>query len=143
MTESESKVNVFLEKLQKKFNEMKLKEQEEKAQEENLAMSQRFEITTRNFENTVYNSTLYNIREAIKEMPLTASYNVSSDVEEFIYSEYFRAKYPYSSVTSNPGGGFKQVKIILLDEDREKFLYKYGFKVEERQIPETYFVPFK
>lgn len=142
--EEERKMNPTFEKLQKKFTELKLKEQAEQTKLENLDLSDRFEIQTRNFENTVYNSTLYNIKEPVKEVPLMARYNMSNETEEFIYAEYFRSKYPYSSVTFETiGNGQRQLKIVLLDEDREKFLYSRGFTIEVRQIPETYFVPLK
>jgi len=142
MTE-ERVINPMFEKLQKKFNELKLREKEEKIRDENLTLSERFEIQTRNFENTVYNSSLYNIHEPIKEVPLFAYYVMSSELEEFIYAEYFRTKYPYSSVSFENTGAQRRIKITLLDEDRERFLYARGFKVEQRQIPETYFVPLK
>ena len=143
MSEDERKLNPVFEKLQKKFSEMQIKAQQEKAKEENLKMSERFDVQIKNFENTLYNATLYNIREPIKEMPLVAYYTMANEIEEYIYSEYFRTKYPYSSVTFETVGTQRRVKIVLLDEDREKFLYSRGFKVEQRQIPETYFVPFK
>jgi hypothetical protein len=69
---------------------------------------------------------------------------MQNDLEEYIYLEYFRSKYPYSSVTIDVHtNGSRRVKVTLLDEDREKFLYARGFKVEQRQIPETYFVPLR
>ncbi len=142
MTE-EGVINPIFGKLQKKFNELKLREKEEKAREENLKLSIRFENQTKNFENTVYNSSLYNIHEPIKEVPLFAYYDMSSELEEFIYTEYFRTKYPYSSISFENTGTQRRIKITLLDDDREKFLYARGFKVEVRQIPETYFVPLK
>lgn len=141
---SEDRVlNTSFEKLQKKFAEIKLKEREEKVREDNFQLSERFEIQTKNFENTVYNATLYNIREPVKEIPLLTYYIMSNELEEFVYAEYFRNKYPYSSVSFETIGTQKRIKIVLLDEDREKFLYKFGFRVEQRQIPETYFVPLK
>ena len=136
--ETEQKISVF-DKLNKKFSDLKVKELEKKAADETKLMSERFEVQVRNFENTVYNSTLYNVTEPIKEMPLVAVYSMANEAEEFIYAEYFRSKYPYSSVTVQN----KQLKIVLLDEDREKFLYKYKFGIEIRQLPETYFTPLK
>lgn len=142
-SEEEAKLHPIFEKLQKKFQSMKLKEEADKAKLENLTMSQRFEIQTRNFEVSLFNLTLYNVHESVKEKPLSAQYIMSNETEEFIYSEYFKATYPYSSVTIDRSGNQSVLKIVLLDEDREKFLYSRGFKIEERMIPETYFVPLK
>lgn len=139
----ERKLNSTFEKLQKKFHNMKLKEQADKALEENLTMSERFEIQTRNFENSLFNSTLYNIQDPIKEIPLVFYYCMSNELEEFIYGEYFRTTYPYSSVTFENTGSQRRLKIVLLDEDREKFLFKFSFRIEQRMIPEVYFVPEK
>lgn len=143
MQSNEVKLHPIFEKLHKKFQTLKLEEEVNKTRLENLDMSQRFEIQTRNFENNLFNSTLYNVHESVKEKPLVVQYIMSNETEEFIYSEYFKSTYPYSSVTIDHSGNQSVLKIVLLDEDREKFLYSRGFKIEERMIPETYFVPLK
>jgi len=143
----EKKVNPTQDKfnrLIKRFELLKIKHEEEKAALEKAAMMEKFEIHTRNFESNMYNSKLYSATFPMKEIALEAKYEVNTDVEEYIYTEYFREKYPYSSVTVEKlNDTRKLIKIFLLDEDRETFLNKYNIILEERNIPETYFVKLK
>lgn len=143
MSETESKLNPIFEKLQKKFQDLQLKKEADKVKTQNQELSDRFELTTKNLENNIFNLTLYNVHSEIKEMPLTISISVCSDLEEYMYLEYLRMKYPYSSVTVSIVNSSRQVKLVLLDEDREKFLFARGFAIEQKMIPETYFVPRK
>jgi len=127
-------------RLSKKFDLLKIKEQEEKAARDKAAMLEKFEIHVKNFESNLYNSKLYNATFPMKEVALDAKYEVNTDMEEFIYTEYFRDKYPYSSVTVEKVNDTRKIiKVFLLDEDRKAFLNKYNIVTEERSIPEIYF----
>ena len=129
------------ERLNKRFEVLQLKAQEEKRSQEKTTLMERFEINAKNFESNLYNAKLYNGNFPMKEFALDAKYEVNTDQEEYVYTEYFRENYPYSSVTvEKHGGSSRTVKIVLLDDDRETFLNKYGIFVEERQVPEFYFV---
>lgn len=130
--------------LQNKFEKMKLIANQEKELNERQTMVERFEIQMKNLESNIYNSKLYNGSFPMKEVPLDAKYEVVSELEEYVYCEYLRDKYPYSSVSVEKLGETRRmIKIILLDEDRGTFLNKYNIITEERQIPETYFVKLK
>lgn len=145
--EEEKKSNPIVDKfnrLVKRFDLIKIKEQEEKAIREKNAILEKFELQTKNFESNLYNSKLYNGSFPMKEISLDAKYEVSTDLEEFIYTEYFRDKYPYSSVTVEKINDTRKiVKIILLDDDKESFLHKNNIIIEERHIPENYFLKLK
>ena len=134
--------SVFL-KLQKKFNLMKVKEEEEKKLANQTEKLENFERTMKNFENNLYNDKLYGATFPMKEVILDATYSVTDDMTEYIYMEYFIIKYPYSDISVKKVNNGSQIKIILLDDDRERFLAKYNIRVEERQIPENYFVSLK
>jgi hypothetical protein len=140
----ENPINPIFEKLQKRFNELKIKEEEETAKKRDRELSARFEVQMKNFEANLYNSKLYNQSFPLKEILLDASYEVNEGLEEYIYMTYFTSKYPYSVVKSEKlDGTRKTIKVILMDEDRDTFLGKYGIKIEERQVPEFYFIKLK
>lgn len=129
------------ERLHRKFLELKLKEEEEKKTALYTQCLTHFNTYTKNFENNLFNAKLYGRELPMKEILLEARYDVSAGLEEFALVEYFRSKYPYSSVTvTDKGVSSKCVHIVLLDEDRDKFLAKRGIRVEERKMPEYYFV---
>jgi hypothetical protein len=131
-------------RLVKKFDLIQIKNQEEKLAHEKNAMFEKFDQQTKNFESNLYNAKLYNGTFPMREISLDAKYEVSTELEEFIYTEYFRDMYPYSSVTVEKiNENRKVIKIILLDDDKERFLNKNNIIIEERHIPENYFLKLK
>ena len=139
--DTEKPTNPIFDKLQKRFASIKLKEDEEAKKRLNTEMSDRFDVQMRNFESNLYNAKLYNQSFPMKELLLDSKYEVQEGLEEYIYFEYFKNKYPYSIVTSEKiNESRKMIRIILLDDDRDLFLGKYGIKIEERQVPEFYFI---
>ena len=127
-------------RLHKKFTKLKLKEEEEKKASQLAECLSRFNTYTKNFENNLFNAKIYGKELPMREVLLEAKYHVESGLEEYALVEYFKTKYPYSSVTVTSGSvSSKCVHIVLLDEDRDKFLVKRGLKVEERMVPEYYF----
>jgi hypothetical protein len=129
------------ERLHKKFVKLRLKAEEDKKAAELADCFAHFNTYTKNFENNMFNAKLYGRELPMKEVLLEAKYDVMAGLEEFALVEYFRSKYPYSSVTvTDKSISSKCVHIVLLDDDRDKFLLKRGIKVEERKIPEYYFV---
>lgn len=144
MTTEEKVLNPIFVKLHKKYEEQKAATQEQLHKRIMLEMSERFETHMRNFESNLYNSKLYGQSFPMKEILLDASYEVAANDEEYIYTQYFVNKYPFSMVKSEKLNEHRNiVKITLLDSDRDAFLAKYGLKVEEKKIPEFYFVSFK
>jgi hypothetical protein len=136
-------INPVFEKLQKSFTALKIIDEEKKKRNELNEMSNRFDTQMKNFERNLYNTKLYNNTFPIKEFLLDSTYEVNEGLEEYVYLEYFKRKYTYSDVTSNKIENIpskRLIKIILLDHDRDVFLAKYNISVEERMIPEYYFV---
>lgn len=141
MDQSETPLNPIFDKLQKKFAAVKLKEDAELKKQLDKEMSDRFDVQMRNFEPNLYNSNLYNQVFPMKEILLEGKYEVQEGLEEYVYTEYFKNKYPYSNVTVDVlQGKRKCVRVVLMDTDRDIFLGKHGIKVEEKQIPEFYFI---
>lgn len=144
MDTNEKPINPIFEKLQKRFTELKIREEEEAAKVRTRELADRFDIQMKNFEKNLYNAKLYNQIFPMKEVLLDASYEVNEGLEEYIYTTYFTTKYPYSIVKNEKINSTRSVvKITLLDEDRDTFLGKYGIKLEERSVPEFYFTKLK
>ena len=140
-TTTEKAINPIFEKLQKRFIDIKLREEETIAKKKEREVADRFDIQMKNFEYNLYNAKLYNQSFPMREILLEACYEVNEGLEEYVYTTYFTNKYPYSMVKSVDLDNTRKIlKIILLDNDRDVFLGKYGIKIEERQVPEFYFI---
>jgi hypothetical protein len=126
---NEVKNNAVFDKLEKRFNTLKLKETEEKKEKDKQVMIARFESIVKNFESSLYNTLLYSEQLPIKEVALSYKYHMNSDFEEFLYTEYFTNKYPYSYISTEKSKEYL-VKITLLDRDRDEFLAKYNIIFE-------------
>jgi hypothetical protein len=137
----DKKTNPVFEKLKKKYNSLKAKEEEEKQRIYEANLVERFEGFVKYFEANLYNGVLYNQTFPMKATPITMKYCIEPGLQEFMYVEFLKGKYPYSSVTVDDRGPNERViTFVLLDEDRDIFLAKYNIKVEERSVPEYYFV---